>query len=506
MTRSTSRLRGLIAIPIAVALLSSCAAGPDSPTETGPTTIRVVAGNEPTTINPIYSSTSDAKSWGGLYDALVGNDPTTNEANQDGLLYGWERPDPNTWTFKVREGVTFHDGEVFDAAAAAFTINTERTDPKANLGIFYTLVSDAKADGDLLEVTTSSPYPSLPDVLASTMAVAPKAFQELGGDGFAAAPVGTGPYKFESYTRGGTLSLVANKDYWQGTPGADKLEISWSADGQTRASLVQTGQADLALDLTPQALAVISDDSVKIERAPIDARYFIYLNTQTGGFTDPDLRRAAAMAIDKDAIVSSIFKEGGATAYNYIVGDLFDTPPTYDDAITYDPEAAKKIVASKGSPAVTLTYATGRSQNDAQIGAAVVGMLQAVGFSVTDDPVDFATFLERRNSHATEAAGAQIIYTFRDPDEEFRAWVNSTSIVKTCDPGWYDEKSAEALAEPDEAARQALYEQMEDRVLNQDVCFIPIVQYEGIWAMSPKLEGFKAPRLGTPAYYKLSLG
>jgi peptide/nickel transport system substrate-binding protein len=505
MTRSTSRLRGLIAIPVALALLTSCAAT-GAAVDDGPTVIRVVAGNEPTTINPIYSSTSDAKSWGALYDALVGNDPTTNAANQDGLLYGWERPTDTTWTFKVREGVKFHDGEVFDAAAAAFVINTEHTDPKANLGIFYTTITEAVAVGDELHVTTSSPYPSLPDVLASTMAVAPKAFTELGGAGFAEAPVGTGPYKFDSYTRGGTLSLVANEDYWQGTPGADRLEITWSADGQTRASLVQSGQADLALDLTPQALAVLSGDSVKVERAPIDARYFIYLNTKTGGFTDPDLRRAAALAIDKDAIVSSIFKDGGATAYDYIVGDLFDTPPTYKDAISYDLDEAKKIVASKGSPAVTLTYATGRSQNDAQIGAAVVGMLQAAGFTVTDDPVDFATFLERRNGQATEAAGAQIIYTFRDPDEEFRAWVNSTSIVKTCDPAWYDEKSVEALAAPDDAARQAVYEEMEDRVLNQDVCFIPIVQYEGIWAMSPELGGFKAPRLGTPAYYKLTLG
>ena len=356
-------------------------------------------------------------------------------------------------------------------------------------------------------MTTTSPYPSLPDLLAATMAVAPEAFEKLGGDGFANAPVGTGPYKFESYQRGGTLALVANQDYWQGAPGADRLEISWSADGQTRASLVQAGQADLALDLTPQALAVIPDsDAVTIERAPIDARYFIYLNMHTGAFADPDLRRAAALAIDKEAIVSSIFKEGGAEAYNYMVGDLFDTPPTYNDAISYDPGAAKKIVSSKGFPTITLTYAIGRSPNDAQIGTAIVGMFEAVGFTVNNDPVEFATFLERRNSQATEAAGAQIINTFRDADEEFRAWVNSTSVAKNCVGDWYDQKGAEALAIADTDARQKVYEEMEDRLLNQDVCYIPIVKYEGIWAMRSDLGGFTAPRLGTPDYSKLTLG
>jgi len=506
MTRSRTRIAGLIAIPVvAAALLSSCASSQDAGGDSGANVIRVVAGNEPTTINPIYSSTTDAKSWGGMYDALLGTDPTTNAPDQDGLLYGWEQPDPNTWTFKVREGVTFHNGEKFDAAAAAFVVLTERDDPKANLGLFYKIVADAKPVGDDLQITTSSPYPALPDLLASTMAVAPGAFKELGGDGFAEAPVGTGPYKFDSYTRGGTLKLVANEDYWRGAPPAEGLEISWSADAQTRASLVQTGQADLALDLTPQALPVLEGSDVKVERAPTDARYFIYLNVHQGGFADPDLRKAAVMAIDKEAIVSSIFKDGGATPYNYFVGDLFDTPPTYEDALTYNPDEAKKIVASKPSAEVTLTYANGRSPNDGQIGNAIVGMLEAVGFTVTNEPVDFATFLERRNSQSTEGAGAQIIYTFRDPDEEFRAWVNSTSIAKNCDSTWYDQKSTEALAEPDAAKRQAIYEEMEDRVLNQDVCYVPIVQYEGIWAMSPDLKGFKTPRIGTPAYFELSL-
>ena len=145
MSRSTVRLRALIAVPLAIALLTTACTSSPGTENGGSSTIRVVASNEPTTINPIYSSVSDAKSWGALYDALVGNDPTTNASNQDGLLYGWERPTDTTWTFKVRDGVMFHNGEVFDAAAAAFVITIERDDPKANLGLFYKIIDEAKA-------------------------------------------------------------------------------------------------------------------------------------------------------------------------------------------------------------------------------------------------------------------------------------------------------------------------------------------------------------------------
>jgi peptide/nickel transport system substrate-binding protein len=508
--KKSTRLRSYVVAVHAVVgalALGACSAPATGAQQADKGTLRVVASNEPTTLNPIYGSVSDAKSWGALFDALVGDDPTTNEANQNGLLYGWERPTPTKWTFKVRPNVTFHNGEAFDAAAAAFTIAQEYTDKKANLGAFYSVVENAAPVGDILEVTTKTPYPALPDLLASTMAVAPKAYQTAGADGFAAHPVGTGPFAFSSYQRGGTLKLTANEKYWQGAPKLNGLNVSWSGDAQTRASLAQTGQADLALDLTPQTLGTLnSDTKLNVVQKPIDARYFVYFNTTKPPFDNPIIRKAAALAIDKKTVVGSLFKQGGATPYNYFVGDLFSTPPTYDDAITYDPEKAKNLLASvPGSHEITMTYANGRSPNDGQIGAAIVGMWENVGFKVKNDPVDFSTFLQRRGTNVMEATGAQIVNTFRDPDEEFRAWVGRSSIVHNCASAPYDVLSEQALAAPSREAREKVYGQMEDRLLNQDVCYVPILKYDGIWAMSKKVGGFTPPRLGTPAYARLTL-
>ncbi len=498
-------------IVAAAALLSGCSSSsssshPSSDAASGGT-LRVVGVNEPVTINPVYSSTSDVKSWGPMFDTLVGTDRASTAPDQDGLLYGWTRPTDTTWLFKVRQGVTFHDGEKFDAAAAAFTIQQEITDPKAVLGNNFSAVAGAAPqDGDLL-VTTKVPYPALPAMLAITMAVAPGAYQKAGGDAFAQDPVGTGPFVFDSYTRGGTLKMVANKDYWRGAPTLDEVDVSWSADPSARASLVKTGQADLALDLTPQAtVAVKGDPNVKVEEKPIDARYFVYFNENTAPFDNLALRKAAAMAIDKRAIVSSLFKQGGASVYDYFVGDQFQTKPTYKDAITYDPDEAKKLVASvPGDHKIQFTYASGRSPQDGQIGAAIAGMLQKAGFEVENQPVDFATFVQRRNSGNLQMAGVQIINAFVDPDEEFRPWVLKTSVTKNCVSAPYDALSDQALATADRTAREKIYAQAEDLLLNKDVCYTPILRYDGVWAMSSKVQGFVPPRFASPDYYAISL-
>ncbi len=498
------------AILVGATLLTGCSSPGSTPSSSAAAsggTLKVVGQNEPVTMNPVYSSTSDVKSWGPMFDALVGTDRASTAPNQDGLLYGWTRPTDTTWLFKVRSGVTFQDGEKFDAAAAAFTITQEVTDPKAVLGNNFSAVASAAPQGEQLLVTTKVPYPALPSMLAITMAVAPDAYKKVGGDQFGSHPVGSGPFTFESYTRGGSLSMVANKDYWRGAPKLDGVTVSWSADPQARASLVQTGQANLALDLTPASLSTVkTDPNVNVVEKPIDARYFVYFNEKVAPFDNPTLRKAAAYAIDKKAIVGGIFKGGGASVYNSFVGDLFQTAPKFSDQISYDLAKAKKLVASvPGSHAVTLTYASGRSPQDGQIGTAVADMLKKAGFDVTDQPVDFATFVDRRNSGTIQMAGTQIINAFRDPDEEFRPWVLSSSVTKNCVSAPYDALSDEALATPDRTAREKVYAKAEDLLLNQDVCYTPILRYDGVWAMSTSVKGFVAPRFASPDYYTLSL-
>ncbi len=125
---------------LAVLLTSACGIG-SSTEAAGDSTLRVVVQAEPTSLSPTYSFFGDARVWGGIFDTLVGYDRQTLAVNDEGLLPTWEQTGPTEWLFDVREGVTFHDGETFDAAAAAFTINELRDDPASILRTYYDVIA-----------------------------------------------------------------------------------------------------------------------------------------------------------------------------------------------------------------------------------------------------------------------------------------------------------------------------------------------------------------------------
>ena len=120
-----SRNRGKVAAAIsgllAVGMLGACGMSASEPGSASDT-LRVVLQREPTTLNPTFSPLSDSRAWGGIFDSLVGMDRQTLQPTKDGLLTDWEQTSDTEWTFKVREGVKFHNGEDFNAEAAIFTL------------------------------------------------------------------------------------------------------------------------------------------------------------------------------------------------------------------------------------------------------------------------------------------------------------------------------------------------------------------------------------------------
>src|SRR4051812_2254611 len=194
-------------------------------------------------------------------EALVNRNPKTAELVGE-LAESWSQPDPKTWRFKLRDGVKFHSGTVFDAEAAAFGVNwtfsKENNFPiRSNVGPPF----EAKAVDKLtLDVVSDSPDPILPSRLYFAPLPDPAQVKNDAAS-LPIKPIGTGPYKFVEWVKGQRIRMTANPDWWgHGKPDAfgavtiQDVELQFRGETAVRASMVQSGEADFARFITPDLI------------------------------------------------------------------------------------------------------------------------------------------------------------------------------------------------------------------------------------------------------------
>jgi peptide/nickel transport system substrate-binding protein len=192
-----------------------------------------------------------------LYDGLTRFDLSSEEGVPEvvpALAESWVvSEDLVTWTFTLREGVTFHDGTPWNADAAVF--NLERYTAEDSPNFYPELAAQgginvggidtvSKVDDMTIEITTVGPWSYLPIDLAAVFFGSPTAIQELGNEGFGEAPVGTGPFSFVELVRGERLVLDRNEDYWRGAPALERVILRPIPDSTARVAALQAGEVD----------------------------------------------------------------------------------------------------------------------------------------------------------------------------------------------------------------------------------------------------------------------
>jgi peptide/nickel transport system substrate-binding protein len=232
------------------------------------------------------------------------------------LASDWDAKDDRTWIFTVREGVQFQDGTPLNAEAVKASFERGITDSKALAAALK--IESIEAKGQRLQITTSEPYPTFPTELvhptASIISVA--AEDTMGKEAFNNAPVGTGPFKVNSFTPGSEIHLVRFDDYWDGKAKLDEVTFKFNADANVRTLAFQSKQADIVFHLAPEMLASIEADSELDVSSVTSLRthYFTY-NPTSSTVSDIRVRQALDMLIDRDAIVQDIML-GHATPAN----------------------------------------------------------------------------------------------------------------------------------------------------------------------------------------------
>lgn len=342
--------------------------------------------------------------WGGIasniYDGLVRRDE--NLELQPGLAESWDVTDDGMRIrFKLRDGVTFHNGEPFDAEAVKYTFDRllgEQGAQGPQQSNYTTIDRIEIVDVNIVDMIMAQPDPVILTKLSGygAMIVPPDYIEEMGEEHFNLNPVGTGPFKFVSYDQGSKIELEANPDYFGGAPKLDEVIFRFIAEDSTRLAELQSGTVDILTNVAYSAIPTIeADDTLEIVSVSGPTIFSLALKTAEPAVTsDVRVRRALNMAVDKQALIDA-FLGGRGTPISQLQGDMsFGYAPDLE-GYPYDPEQARALLAEAGvapGTEMTIDYRSGNSTFN-EVVQAMSGFFSAVGLDVGLNPMEDAVFL-----------------------------------------------------------------------------------------------------------------
>jgi peptide/nickel transport system substrate-binding protein len=324
-----------------------------------------------------------------LFDNLLSRDPATMKPVPH-LAESWRLVDELTWELALRQGVKFHNGEPFNAATVKYNfervLNPDQKSPQR--GNIAWIARVDIIDDYTVRLITKEPYPIVPERLTNFQMVPAAYVKDVGDAGLARKPVGTGPYKFVSWTRGQQVVLEANADYWQGPPAVETVVFRIIPEVATQIAELLAGDVDIIRTVPPEQIAVIeASGTAYVSMAPILRVVYLGFDclgrdpTSQAALQDTRVRQAIAHAIDVDGIIYHVLGGIGARTTTGVTSMHFGydgEAPRY----AYDPERARTLLAEAGyADRLQLNLHTygGSITCQRQVTEAIMGYLAQVG-------------------------------------------------------------------------------------------------------------------------------
>jgi len=459
--------------------------------------VRVGVNADFTTLDPHVSTAAvDRQVYQSVFDTLVRLDPELKL--QPGLAQSWEQPDPSSIVFKLRSGITYHDGEAFNAASVKANVERMQNHPRS---LRKSEVADI-ASVDAVDDTTvkfnlkqpSSPLLSLLTDRAGMM-VSIKA-AEAAGDDFARNPVGTGPFKFVEWLKDDRLVVRKFDQYWEKDrdgvqlPYLDEVTYRPIPDGNQRLTSVRTNTVDIIDFPNSKDIPTMrtSQDPKYLEIPGLAFRYIMF-NTERAPFDNKAVREAVAWSLDREAINKAVFFDAGQAAQQAI-------PPSswaFDGSFkpySRDVDKAKARVAESGAQTPRFSTLVTNTPEERQLAEVYKEQLADVGLQMDIELLEFATLLERINRSDFTAVILQ--WSGRpDPDGNTYGYFHSKGNQnrgKYSNPRT-DEALDKARVTYDQNERKTLYGEM-NRLVAEDVPMVFVQHRPEIKIFTPKLQNF----------------
>jgi len=551
MWRSKQWRPALLAVAFALAIvLSNCnntatnqtSSSPSSPSSspTAPAGALVYgSGGQPVNLEPgniIDGNSIMAQDQ--IYNRLIETKPGSTDL-EPGLATQWTGSEGGkVWTFKLRQGVKFHDGTDFDAEAVKF--NVERWwDPKnefgyRNAGKTYeiwrelfggykgmpqSLLQEVVAQGkDTVKFVLKQPFAAFPSAIASgyfgiaSPAAIKKAKDKYGTPSSLA--VGTGPFVFKEWRSGDRIVFEKNPNYWKkGLPKSNQLVMRFITDPAARLAQLRAATIDLTVDLSPDQLQEIQRDPnlEAVVRSSLNVGY-LALNPSYEPLKKPEVRQAIAHAINKKEIVKAFWGDLGQNDPHFTPASLKEFQSEKVADYEFNPQKAQELLAQAGYPNgfdLQLWYmpvSRPYFPNPKPIAEAFAADLSAIGIRVSLQTKDWAAYLADRNKQPGYQA-FMLGWTgdYGDPDNFYYAHFGSGS---TDDLGkWKNDQVFKLLdegrAKDDKAERTKIYKQV-DEVLYKEAVRIPIVHSQPLLAKRKNVSGWTPSPLGSESLEDVS--
>lgn len=458
-----------------------------------------------TTLDPYDAndtlSQAVAKSF---YQGLFGFDKDMKLVNV--LADSYEvSPDGLTYIIKLHPGVKFHDGSDFNAEAVK--VNLDRaSNPENHLkryNLFRMIDKTEVVAPDTVKIVLKAPFAAFINNLAHPAAVmiSPAALKQYGKEiGF--HPVGTGPYRFETWNQTDFVKVKKFDGYWQaGLPKLDTITWRPVVDNNTRAAMLQTGEATFAFPIPYEQASVLEKNAqLDLVAAPSILQRYISMNVTQKPFDNLKVRQALNYAINKEALIKVAFS-------GYAVPAEGPVPPAIDFAARYqpwpyDPAKARELLKEAGYPnGFTTTLWSSHNHSTAQkVLQFAQQQLAQVGVKVTVTAMDAGQRAAQVESVGVKETGVRMFYTGWSASTGEADWALSPLFSTQAAPpkqfntAFYsnpqvDQDLAAALATTDRAKRQALYQQVQDRIW-ADAPWIFLVTERLLSANNKQLSGF----------------
>nr|WP_246407072.1 glutathione ABC transporter substrate-binding protein [Geomicrobium halophilum] len=416
-----------------------------------------------------------------MYETLVTQDPETLEIETEGLAESYEQTDDDTFVFELREGVNFHNGEELTADDVVATFERVLEEERASEAAFlFEMIDNIEAvDEYTVEFTTEFPFAPLPAHLAHNaagiMSEAAIEEEEEGEDlNLDTEGVGTGPFVFEEWNQGSSLTFHKNEDYWGDNAYLDSVTFEIIDENLTRIGRLENNETHVADDVEPALVDQVEAlEDATLMSGPSLSMTYVSFNTQEEPFDDPLVRQAITMAVDNEVLVEGIYEGYGEPAYGPINDLVFGYNEDLDE-LGYDPEEAQELLAEAGyeDGFETTLWTNNESPMREQTAELIQDQLADIGVDVSIQNVEWGAYLDQtaEGEHEMFILGWNTVTA--DADYGMYSLFHSDNHGAPGNRSFYeneevDELLEEARQEDDEEAREELYGEIQEILVEE---------------------------------------